>query len=196
AAEAGFDPVLLDLDPQASAASWSDSRSAESPHVAAAQAARLPVILEAAKAQGCRLAVLDTAPNADGAALAAARASDLVLIPCRPSALDLRAIVASLRVAKELASKPAYVVINGATARSRLTQGAADALRGYGAQVCPVTLCQRQDFVEPMAGGLTATEWAPKGKAAQEMRQLWEWSAKQMGLKLPRQRPAAAKVAA
>ena len=84
--------LLVDLDPQASAAQWSDLREAETPVVTCAPAARLTSVLTAAQDSGARLAVLDTAPHAADAALAAARSSDFVLIPCRPATADLMAI--------------------------------------------------------------------------------------------------------
>jgi cellulose biosynthesis protein BcsQ len=39
--------------------------------------------------EGAAIAINDTAPQFDHAALAAARAADLILIPCRPAILDL-----------------------------------------------------------------------------------------------------------
>src|SRR5437868_9944795 len=86
----GMTTALFDLDPQASASSWSDKRNKPSPAVVSAQAARLPGLLEQAAAQLADLAIIDSAPNADAASLAAARAADLILIPCRPAAFDLR----------------------------------------------------------------------------------------------------------
>ena len=55
--------------------------------VISAQASRLPQILDAAAAQEADLVVIDTAPRAEQGALAAAKAADLVLIPCRPAVL-------------------------------------------------------------------------------------------------------------
>ena len=66
---------------------------------------RLPQALEAARAGGASLALVDTAPHATDAALAAAEAADLVLVPCRPGILDLRAIGTAARAAK-IAGKP------------------------------------------------------------------------------------------
>ena len=50
----------------------------------------------AAPGAGADMVVLDTAPHAAEAALEAARASDFVLIPCRPATADLAAIGASI----------------------------------------------------------------------------------------------------
>lgn len=48
------------------------------------RASRLPMTLETARANGVDFVVVDTPARSEGAALAAARASDLVIIPCRP----------------------------------------------------------------------------------------------------------------
>jgi CobQ/CobB/MinD/ParA nucleotide binding domain len=84
AEQRGMKTALFDLDPQASASSWSDKRNQPSPVVVSAKAARLPSLLEQAMAQFADLVIIDSAPNADSASLAAARAADLILIPCRP----------------------------------------------------------------------------------------------------------------
>jgi cellulose biosynthesis protein BcsQ len=111
---AGADTVaVIDLDPQASASGWSDSREGEEPAVVACPATRLNVTLEAAKASGARFAFIDTAPHAESPALAAARSADLVVIPTRPGILDLRAIGASVEIAN-LAKRRAVLVVNAA----------------------------------------------------------------------------------
>src|SRR3954466_9295860 len=92
AAADGTTTAIIDLDPQATAASWGDRRAANAPEVISGQAIRLPALIKAAEENGAQFLVLDTAPNADQTASLAARAADLVLIPCRPAAFDLEAI--------------------------------------------------------------------------------------------------------
>src|SRR5581483_1556944 len=89
AAAAGHTAAIIDLDPQATAASWGDRRAAAVPEVISGQAARLPALMKAAGDNGADFLILDTAPNADQTASLAARAADLVLIPCRAAAFDL-----------------------------------------------------------------------------------------------------------
>jgi CobQ/CobB/MinD/ParA nucleotide binding domain len=74
----GMKTALFDLDPQASASSWSDKRKQPYPAVVSAQAARLPGLFEQAAAQSADLVSIDSAPNADAASQAAARAADLI----------------------------------------------------------------------------------------------------------------------
>src|ERR1035437_847125 len=107
AAAAGHTAAVIDLDPQGTAASWGDRRTAGAPEVISGQAIRIPALVSAARDNGADFLVLDTAPNADQTASLAARAADVVLIPCRPSAFDLEAIETTLIIAKA-AMKPAY----------------------------------------------------------------------------------------
>jgi chromosome partitioning protein len=95
----GMNTALFDLDPQASASSWSDKRNQTSPAVVSAQATRLLGLVEEAAAQSADLVIIENAANADAASLAAARAADLILIPCRPAAFDLNAIGTTLNLA-------------------------------------------------------------------------------------------------
>ena len=67
--------------------------------VVSAQAARLDGILATAREHGAALTLIDSAPHAESGTLAAARAADLVLVPCRPSILDLRTVTASRDIA-------------------------------------------------------------------------------------------------
>ena len=180
--QSGFATVLFDLDPQASASRWKDARGDVPPDVLAAQAPRLGGLLAEAEKQGCDLAIIDSAPNADSAALAAAKIADAILIPCRPSAFDLGAIEATLSLA-ELANKPRFVVLNACPPRSTITAEAAASLAAAGVSLCPVRLHHRLAYVNPLAGGRCATEWEPKGKAANELRELWLWLCGQVDMR-------------
>ena len=86
------DTAVIDLDPQASAASWADRREAGTPPVLSAHSSRLPFVMkEVEQAEGPQgsLVILDTAPHADRVALDAAKAADLVLIPARATIFDI-----------------------------------------------------------------------------------------------------------
>ena len=179
---AGLASLLVDLDPQASAAQWNDLREAETPVVTCAPAARLTSVLTAAQDSGhpgsgtwgARIVVLDTAPHAADAALAAARSSDFVLIPCRPATADLVAIRASIGLVR-IADKPAAVVINAAPVANPITSQAFAAIAGYGVKTCPVVVHQRIEHVHAFTSGLSASESAPNGKGASGINELFEW---------------------
>jgi len=177
----GVSAAIIDLDPQSSAAGWGDSREAESPAVVSAQAARLAQVLEAAREGGAGIAILDTAPHSESTALAAARAADFILIPCRPAILDLRAIGSTIDLVK-LANKPCAVVLNAVPPRGGLAKDAQEAIAGYGVGVAPVHFAQRAAFAHALTAGQTAQEYEPDGKAAEEALQLYMWICTQVGM--------------
>lgn len=92
--------------------------------------------MKAAGDNGADLLILDTAPNADQTASLAARAADLVLIPCRAAAFDLEAIETTLMLSK-VADKTAYVVLNAVPPRSGIGKEAAEGLTARGVRVAP-----------------------------------------------------------
>ena len=171
---AGRATVVVDLDPQASAAKWADLRKASTPVVTSAQPARLTPVLTAAQDAGARVALIDTAPHAADAALMAARAADLVLIPCRPSAADLHAIGGTIDLTR-IAETRAVVVINSAPVNNPVVEQAQVAIAGYHIEAAPLVVHHRIDHVHAFTAGLAATEWAPGGKAAAELTALAEW---------------------
>jgi chromosome partitioning protein len=174
--------TVIDLDPQSSAAGWAESRKIDGPTVAIAHAPRLQSILAAARRHGVRVALIDTAPHSQSDALVAAQSSDAILIPCRPAVLDLRAIAASIQLAK-LAGKPAAVVLNACPPQGTSAgEEAEEALRAFGVPVAPVRLTQRVAFSHALTAGLTASEFEPSGKAASEARQLYLWVCQFVGM--------------
>lgn len=169
----GRKALLIDLDPQASAAMWADRRGNLGPDVFSEHPARLQAALEAAQTKGYEVVIIDTAPHADQAALRAARAADLVLVPCRPAVFDLEAIRATLEVC-ELAKRPARVVLNACPIRSKLVGEARGQLVARGSIVSDVVVRQRVDFHHCLIRGQVAGEYNPGGLAAEEIIQLCE----------------------
>lgn len=175
AERAGHVAAVIDLDPQASAAAWKDSRPGDTPVVVPIPATRLPQALDLARSADAEMVLLDTAPHSSDVALAAAEAADLVLIPCRAGILDLRAIGATARLAK-IAGKPAYVVLNSLPPRaSNVIADAREAVTVHGLDVAPITIQQRAAFAHALTAGQTAQEYEPDGKAADEMSHLYDW---------------------
>ena len=170
----GIATALFDLDPQASAALWADHRGELIPAVVPAQAPRLPSLLSQARSNEADLVIIDTAPHAGGIASDAAAHADAILIPCRPSAFDLDAIGASVRLA-QAAGKDAFVIINAAPVRGVETTEAIEAISSAGVEVCPVVIHHRKSFASRIHEGRTAQEIEPRGKAAVEIRNLLLW---------------------
>jgi chromosome partitioning protein len=182
AEKAGLSTAVLDLDPQASAAGWNDSRKHEVPVVISLVPNRLSQGLEAAREGGAKLVVIDTAPHTETPAMSAIEAADLVIIPCRPGILDLRAIGATAKMVR-LAQKSAFVLLNAMPTRSAsLLADASAAVEQHGLKVAPVALQQRAAFAHALTAGMTASEYEPSGKASQEVSALLKWVRKTLPL--------------
>ena len=196
AAASGVRTILLDLDPQASAARWADRRQpgGVDVDVATEAPARLEAALRQAAAEGYGLAVLDTAPAADQAALQAARAADLVLVPVRCSILDLDAMGSSLDLCT-LARKPALVVLNAAPIRSRVVQEAAETVTGMGGTVAASIVRERVALRHALVDGRVAAEFEPGGTAAEEIAALYAETCKLANMQTRKQEAASWPVA-
>ena len=182
AQEAGRVALIVDTDPQATASQWAAWRGDAPPEVIDSPPPRLSAKVEQARAQGAEVIVIDTPPHADSAARAAVEVADLVLIPCRPSAFDLSAIQTTAKLV-QLLRKPAFVVFTaGAPNAPRMYAEAGELVDGFGTPPCPLLVPDRAAYRHASAEGRTVMETEPGGKAAEEIRQLYEWTCRQVGL--------------
>ena len=176
---AGHVSLVIDTDPQASAYQWGKWRKGEAPEVIDSPPALLADKVAKARDMGADMIFIDTPPHAESAAIAAADAADLILIPCKPSALDLHAVKLTADLARR-GGKPAFVVFtSGSPNAARLHEEAAQIVRGYGLDVCPHIMAERADYRHATGSGQTAREIAPQGKAAGEIAALWQWATSQ-----------------
>jgi chromosome partitioning protein len=167
--------LIVDLDPQSTACNWSDRRTADTPIVIDVQPGRLANALEKAREGGVDLAIIDTPARSEQASLAAAKAADIVLVPCRPQMYDLETIPNTQELLS-LAGRPkAVAVLNAVPARGHRQEQAAAAIQRRGIDVCPHTLGHRAAFGDAAALGLSAQEYEPNGKAALELHNVYKY---------------------
>lgn len=179
---AGEDVLVVDLDPQASATEWHDARENPMPHVESVQPARLGKVIAHAREIGTGALVIDTAPHNEAAALDAARAADLVIVPCQPSIMDLRAMRKTADLLR-LVKVPAVAVLNSVPAYGAVADEAAEMIAdALGLPVCPVRIGDRVAYSRCLISGQVAQEVEPKGKAASEVEQLYMWTCEQLGM--------------
>ncbi|MBV8096100.1 MAG: AAA family ATPase [Acetobacteraceae bacterium] len=176
AERAGKAAVLIDLDPQASAAAWGDLRKEEGPAIESVQPARLAPTLKAAADAGCELALIDTPARSENTALDAVRVSDLALVPCRPGFFDTAAMSFTANLLK-LAGKPGFVIYSqvGSRAAKWRLDDLTEALTIYNLTPAPVVVHQLDAYKDGIPAGLAAQEYEPKGKAAAEATALYRW---------------------
>ena len=190
ACRCGLRVALVDADPQATAALWSERREhakmsdeSVSPDVARFDPAE--VRNASAAAADYDLLVIDTAGRLSVANDALAMA-DLVLVPCRVTIADVEAAVWTLQLAAQVAMAAA-VVFSQVPARGdrRVTQveeSLADDLEEAGRKylVAPVRIGMRYAYSDALAYGLSVSEYETDGKAADEIRRLWRWISAQI----------------
>jgi len=167
----GDGPVaVIDTDPQASLARWWNARQAETPAFIQTKLPELPGQLEALRTAGFKLVVIDT-PGADVShTRTVLRHSDLVLIPSRPSPLDLGTLEATVGMV-EAENRPLMFVLNAVTPRTRISAQAVMALSQSGPVVA--ILHQRTDYAAAMTDGRVAAELDPSSRSAEEVSGLW-----------------------
>ncbi|MEP3145520.1 ParA family partition ATPase [Qipengyuania citrea] len=182
ARSAGCSVAIFDTDPQASAYQWSTWRDGDEPPVIdCGSPTLLPVKLKQAAKDGVDLAIIDTPPHADIMAREAAKAADLMLIPCKPQAFDIASAQTSAELARS-SRKDAFVVLMGGPQRAAVVYSdvadvieGTDEMEGMGVALAPVMLTQRAAYHHSIAQGQTVTEFEPDGKAAEEVNNLWNW---------------------
>ena len=181
AERAGHTTILIDLDPQASAAKWHDHREGDTPFVVTAPPSRLTEVLGRAADGGATLAILDTAPHTETAALDAANAAEMALIPCKPALIDLHAITSTINVVR-LANVPARIVFNAVPSRGDRAEQAREAVKVFEVPCAPCNIGDRVAFIDSYNAGLTAQEYEPRGKASREIRDLYTYISAEMGV--------------
>jgi chromosome partitioning protein len=114
--------VLVDTDRQRSAAAWWRAREAETPELIEAKAEAITGTLRSIRAAGAGLVIVDSMPSVASDIDSIARAADFVLIPCRPSILDLRAVGGTVELVKA-ARVAAAIVLNAVPAARGVGEG-------------------------------------------------------------------------
>lgn len=169
--------VLVDSDPQRSASAWWRARGRDTPELIETPAGDILGSVRTIRATGAGgLIVIDTMPSVAADIASIARAADYVLIPCRPSVLDLRAIGGTVEVVKGV-RKPAAIVLNAVPSprgagEASVTHEARGALQQYGLPVLAQAIGSRAVLAHALAAGLAVEEFDPTSKAAAEIRAL------------------------
>ncbi len=179
---AGQQAVIADMDEQASAAMWHQARQKFSqdplPHVVATQADALASLHSEATRQGVDYLFIDTAPQSNNPAIGAAELADCILITCKPSVMDLRAVQNTISLINMANLKPharVYMVLTMVEHFSkRESEEAISILKQLSMRVLPAWMGQRVAYRHSLINGQGVIEYEPSGKAAEEMSRIFE----------------------
>src|SRR5262249_2644065 len=117
----------------------------------------------------------DTPGKSTEAAIAAAKAANFVLIPIQPQLFDIETLDNVKDILTLAGNPPAAVFVNRASVQGKRHIVTQEAMTPLGVTVCPVVLFARAAHGDAGNIGQTAAEYDPKGKAAQEMAELYEY---------------------
>jgi len=190
AQQAGHVVRLIETDKQGTLSNWRHRRGLAEPLVEACyNAADIEHRLWSMARDGVTLAIIDTASGITAATTAAIRYSDMSLIPARPSIADIEATAATLAVIKAW-KKPFAYVLNQTPLRGQRIDAAAttlsdDAGFDLGDVVAQPFVVMRNDHQDALTAGLGVSEFAPAGKSAEEMRDLWRWVETRLSCAVP-----------
>jgi chromosome partitioning protein len=171
--------AVIEADAQGTVSSWKARRASPYPRVdRVADSAGIEQTISCLKAEGVWLAIIDTAATNNSLATSAITRADFCLIPARPSAADIEAAIPTLIAIRRLNRRFAFVLNQTPPRGCRLSE-AATALNSLGVLALPY-IVQRNDHQDALGAGLAVTEFAPEGRASEEMRALWRWISKQL----------------
>ena len=177
AEEQGLRALVLDMDPQGTAEAWYQDRETNTPKLATVNAAEIPAAINGV-GQSFDMVFIDTPGRDEPGTAAAIRHADLCLIPCRPTPADKKATPATVATIKRLRKLSAFVLSQTPPRGYRIRE-AAIGLSVLG-MVAPVHIVSRNAYQDAQGLGLTVTEFEPEGKAAEEIRALWQWIEKKL----------------
>jgi|SRR5579862_4603732 len=181
AKEAGHNVRLIETDPQGTLSNWQSRRGIAEPMVETIyNVGRIEARLEQLGRGGITLVIVDTAGGVSAVTAAAIKCADLCLIPSRPTITDIEASAVTLKAVRAW-QKPFAFVMNQTPVRGRRIDDAANALGGEDAREMSDVLARpfismRNDHQDALASGLGVSEYAPGGKSAEEISQLWRWT--------------------
>lgn len=177
AARDGARAVLIDMDhEQGTVLRWGRRRETDNPEVSPADSVSLPGLLGTLRGNGTKWAFIDLPGRSAAVAGAGMKEASMVLIPCRPSDVDIEASVDTVQRLKRAGRRYAYLMniappyIDKVRARAVMAQ-----LEKLGHPVCPVIIVQRIEVPDAIAIGKAACEFTGAKKSADEFAALFQW---------------------
>lgn len=162
--------AVIDLDPQQSSARFLDLRNGDNPRLVMGVES-IADALDLLGDDGVELVVIDTAPASLSNLVPAVAAADFVLVPVRPSPLDVEASDVMVELIEKSGKRFAFV-INGALPASTLVTGTREILQEHGPVLSTVTT-HTDAYPVAMIRGRTAAEIDNSGICKRELSKLW-----------------------
>lgn len=174
----GVKAAIIDTDPQGSLSGWWNDRETDDLPFVSSTVEELAGKITALREAGIEILFIDTPPSVGNIINDVIALSDIVVIPTRPSPLDVKATVGTVEIV-ELNGKPMIFVINSAEKAAKITSQTAIGMSQFGT-VAPVQIGRRQEFSLCFVDGRTVLETSPGSKSDEEIRELFQYIHKQV----------------
>lgn len=166
--------ILLDLDPQGSAARWHAVEGNLAFEVLHQPTHPAPSEIEALSVAH-DFVIIDSPPAIDSITWQILAASNMVIITVSPSSLDLWACTETLKMIREVQRQhpglAARFLINRKVPGTRAGREIRQALAVFKTRIFDTELCQRVPYVDALKYGVSVMQYAPRSKAAAEVAQ-------------------------
>jgi chromosome partitioning protein len=170
--------AIIDADEQGTVTLWGKRRPHAAPSILPAGKSSIDKHLAELRRDGADLVVVDTPPNVQPVINLAVAQGDASIIITGVFPDDLEQVSVLVDMLKKL-RKPGGIVLNRTPTRASALNMARSALATFGLPICPQAVSQLVAHPYASAGGLTASEWEPEGKGAQELAGVWDWLVKE-----------------
>lgn len=176
-AATGGKTLLVDCDPQGSLTYWRDRRDAAEPDTRSASLSVLEQEIAAARAHSFEFVFVDTPPHNYTELATAMRLADLIVVPVRPTALDLHAAEATLKLAASIAKRTIVVLTQCPAPRLFMeapsVRQARTVFGALGCRVAEQAIVHRGTVEQSVALGKSVGEYEPDGPSAHEFEHVW-----------------------
>ncbi len=166
-----YKTLLIDLDPQKTLEHWWHKREEENPYLADVDPMKLIEKIEQIKDKGFDLCIIDTPGDMSINAELGIEVANLVIIPSKPTAPDLRAIGRTIHEVNK-SEKPFVFVVTQTISRTTSAIKAISTLAGFG-PVAPATMGNRVAYAHAMGDGSSAAD--VDSNAATELAEIWSY---------------------
>jgi chromosome partitioning protein len=171
--------ALIDLDPQATACFWSDTRVSSEPAVISIQPARLKSMIQSARDSGTDIIIIDGAAIQKEVSYDVSLVSDFVLIPTKPAVFDVSSTQETINILKQNDTRFA-VVLNMVSPNGSEIVNFKEFVKDHGIPLCDITVGNRKDFFRAQNLGLAVQEYDSECKASKEITLLYKYISKQI----------------
>lgn len=163
--------ILIDMDPQKTLESWWEKRKEENPYLAEASINNLEKKIQTIKDKGFDYCFIDTPGDTSLNTTETIKIADMVVIPCKPTSPDLKAIGRTISMVQE-DNKNFLFLLSQTIANSKAATQAAMILSEFGTLITS-SVSNRISYVNAMAIGDSATNLDTK--AAEELAIIWQF---------------------